>query len=274
MQKRVVAALLTLLDGAETGAASGSGSGSGGTATGSTTGSASSSTAGGKGGSRVVVIAATNRPNALDPALRRPGRLDREVEIGIPTESARADILRALLARVPHSIGGGELAQLAAVTHGFVGADLQALVKEAALNTIQRLGLHSGSGSISGPGSAAAAKTGGAAGDGKAATDSADALTRALGGLSLVGNASESKTTDSVPAAAAALRVSYEDARKALAGIKPSAMREVMIDVPKVKWEDIGGQWEVLRKLLPLVLIGLPSLACACAYLMRRSSRS
>lgn len=85
-----------------------------------------------------IVIAATNRPNVLDPALRRPGRLDREIEIGVPDPAARLDIFKTLLADTPHSLTTEELRFVAKRTHGFVGADLSALVREAGMRVIRR----------------------------------------------------------------------------------------------------------------------------------------
>ena len=107
VEKRIVSQLLTLMDGLKT-----------------------------RG--KVVVIAATNRPNAIDPALRRPGRFDREIEIGIPGEEGRYDILQI------HSRGMPleqdiDLESYAKVTHGFVGADLEMVAKEAAMRSLRRI---------------------------------------------------------------------------------------------------------------------------------------
>src|SRR5437867_2759065 len=85
----------------------------------------------------VVVIGATNRPNALDPALRRPGRFDREIEIGIPDRDGRLEILQIHARDVPLA-KGVDLKALADITHGYVGADLEALVKEAAMRALRR----------------------------------------------------------------------------------------------------------------------------------------
>ncbi|PWN23403.1 AAA-domain-containing protein [Microstroma glucosiphilum] len=93
---------------------------------------------GGPHAGRVVVIAATNRPNAIDPALRRPGRLDREIEIGVPSPAARLDILTTLLSDTPHSLTADDIHQVASRTHGFVGADLSALIREAGMKVIRR----------------------------------------------------------------------------------------------------------------------------------------
>ncbi|GIU70686.1 MAG: ATPase AAA [Candidatus Nitrosocaldaceae archaeon] len=107
VEKRVVAQLLALMDGLES-----------------------------RG--KVVVIGATNRPNAIDPALRRPGRFDREIEIGVPDKDARLEILQIHTRGMPldESV---DLNKLAELTHGFVGADLAALAKEAAMRAIRRI---------------------------------------------------------------------------------------------------------------------------------------
>jgi transitional endoplasmic reticulum ATPase len=107
VEKRVVSQLLTLMDGIE-------------------------------GRGKLVVIGATNRPNALDPALRRPGRFDREIEIGIPDEEGRFDILQIHTRGMPLT-EDVNLESTAKVTHGFVGADLEALSKEAAMRSLRRV---------------------------------------------------------------------------------------------------------------------------------------
>ena len=86
---------------------------------------------------KVVVIGATNRPNSLDPAIRRPGRFDREIEIGIPDRDGRLEILQIHARDVPLA-KGVDLKALADITHGYVGADLEALVKEAAMRALRR----------------------------------------------------------------------------------------------------------------------------------------
>ncbi|OXB56581.1 hypothetical protein ASZ78_013755 [Callipepla squamata] len=103
VEKRVVASLLTLMDGIGSEGSEG----------------------------QLVVLGATNRPHALDAALRRPGRFDKEIEIGIPNAQDRLDILQKLLKNVPHSLTAAEMMQLADSAHGYVGADLTALCKEA-----------------------------------------------------------------------------------------------------------------------------------------------
>lgn len=87
---------------------------------------------------KIVVIGATNRPNAIDPALRRPGRFDREIEIGIPDEKGRLDVLLIHTRGMPLT-EDVDLASIARITHGFVGADLQALSKEAAMRSLRRI---------------------------------------------------------------------------------------------------------------------------------------
>ena len=86
---------------------------------------------------KVIVIAASNRPNAIDPALRRPGRFDREVEIKVPSKSGRLQILNVHSRHMP--LNGVNLERLASATHGFVGADLEGLCKEAAMKTLRRV---------------------------------------------------------------------------------------------------------------------------------------
>ena len=86
---------------------------------------------------KVVVIGATNRPNAIDPALRRPGRFDREIEIGIPNRDGRHDILQIHTRGMP-LVDDINLEQFARITHGFVGADLESLSKEAAMRALRR----------------------------------------------------------------------------------------------------------------------------------------
>ncbi|KAL4264713.1 AAA family ATPase [Pleurotus pulmonarius] len=112
VEKRVVATLLTILDGVEDESAEDQG--------------------------RVVVIGTTNRPNAIDPALRRPGRFDREIEVGIPDAEDRLAIIEVLLHRTPHSISHDELRAIASRAHGYVGADLSAVVREAGTIAIKR----------------------------------------------------------------------------------------------------------------------------------------
>ena len=107
LEKRIVSQLLTLMDGM-------------------------------KSRGKVVVIAATNRPDSIDPALRRPGRFDREIEIGIPDDEGRFDILSIHTRGMPID-KKGDLKQISKITHGFVGADLEVLAKEAAMRSLRRI---------------------------------------------------------------------------------------------------------------------------------------
>lgn len=189
MEKRMVATLLTLMDGLEKNA-------------------------------QVVVLAATNRPNALDPAIRRPGRFDREVEISIPNAKDRLDILRVTLARLPHSVTDDQLQELSSSAHGYVGADLSALCKEAALVALQRsFALRQKQQRLS--------------------SGSADASedTKAL--------ANPLHPSTQLPS----FMVEVADLKHAMSGIRPSALREIAIDVPRVLWNDIGGQHMIKQQL-------------------------
>jgi AAA family ATPase len=127
VERRVVATLLTLMDGMSEGVVRDQ-----------EEAQDDEQEGGSNGLPRVVVIAATNRPNALDPALRRPGRFDREIEIGIPDADARFDILQILTSKIPHSVAQADLRAIADRTHGYVGADLSALVREAGSMAIHR----------------------------------------------------------------------------------------------------------------------------------------
>ncbi|BFZ59266.1 AAA+-type ATPase [Saitoella coloradoensis] len=159
---RVVATLLTLMDGME---ASG----------------------------RVVVVAATNRPNAIDEALRRPGRFDKELEVGIPDANARLQILHLQISGMPHELQIDDIENLASRTHGYVGADLAALTRDAAMRAIKR-GLSEGIGQDQ-------------------------------------------------------MRIRRDDLESALTTVRASAMREIFLEPPKVRWSDIGGQEYVKQKL-------------------------
>ena len=154
---------------------------------------------------KVIVIAATNRPNALDPALRRPGRFDREIEIKVPDKKGRLEILQIHTRHMPLA-PDVDLEKLASVTHGFVGADLEYLCKEAAMK----------------------------------------ALRRVLPSLKL----DEEKIP---PEVLNNLVVTMEDFENALKEITPSAMREVYLETPDVRWEDIGGLESVKRELMEAV---------------------
>ncbi|KAA8913701.1 hypothetical protein TRICI_003132 [Trichomonascus ciferrii] len=142
---------------------------------------------------RVVVIGATNRPNSIDPALRRPGRFGQEIEIGIPDVSGRLDILQLQLRDIPHQLNESYISSLASRTHGYVGSDLYALCRDAVMRTIQR------------------------------GIDSNTPLN--------------------------SMFVTSDDLEKGLVDIRPSAMREIVLETPKVYWTDVGGQEEVKQTL-------------------------
>ncbi|QLH03986.1 AAA family ATPase [Nitrosopumilus oxyclinae] len=150
---------------------------------------------------KVIVISATNRPNAIDPALRRPGRFDREIEIKVPDKKGRKDILAIHSRNMPLS-DDVNMEKISAVSHGYVGADLEYLCKEAAMKCLRRL----------------------------------------LPVLNLEEEKLPPETLDK-------LIVNHEDFQKALIEVTPSGMREVFIENPDVKWEDVGGLEEVKREL-------------------------
>ncbi|WP_086737456.1 CDC48 family AAA ATPase [Erythrobacter colymbi] len=169
-EKRLVAQLLTLMDGLEKRA-------------------------------NLVVIAATNRPDAIDEALRRPGRFDREIVIGVPDQRGRREILGIHTRGMP--MGEGlDLDELARVTHGFVGADIAALAREAAIEAVRRI----------------------------------------MPRLDLDERTIPQDVLDD-------LYVCRDDFLAALKRVQPSAMREVMVQVPNVAWDDIGGAGEAIDRL-------------------------
>jgi transitional endoplasmic reticulum ATPase len=173
VERRVVAQMLTLMDGLS-------------------------------GRGKVIVIAATNRVDAIDPALRRPGWFDREIEIGVPDRDGRLEILQVHTRGMPlEKIV--DLAHLAEMTHGFVGADLAALCKEAAMRSIRRI----------------------------------------LPDLFL--------DRPVPPEALEKMIVTADDFRGALREIEPSALRDLLIEIPAVNWEDIGGLDEVKSRLKEMV---------------------
>jgi transitional endoplasmic reticulum ATPase len=150
---------------------------------------------------KVIVISATNRPNAIDPALRRPGRFDREIEIKVPDKKGRKDILAIHSRNMP--LGEDvNLDKISSVSHGYVGADLEYLCKEAAMKCLRRL----------------------------------------LPVLNLEEEKLPPETLDK-------LIVNHEDFQKALIEVTPSGMREVFIENPDVKWDDVGGLEDVKREL-------------------------
>jgi transitional endoplasmic reticulum ATPase len=141
---------------------------------------------------KVVVIGATNRPNSIDEALRRPGRCDREIEIGIPDRNGRLEIRQIHTRGMPLS-DNVDLKKIADRTHGYAGADISALCKEAAMAALRRV-------------------------------------------LPQVDLETEEIPIDILEQ----ISVTGDDFREALKDLQPSTMREVLIEKPNVKWEDIG----------------------------------
>ncbi|MFP4117618.1 MAG: CDC48 family AAA ATPase [Candidatus Woesearchaeota archaeon] len=156
---------------------------------------------------KVVVIAASNIPNSLDPALRRPGRFDREIEIGVPDRNSRENIMRIHTRNMPFS-EDVDLDSIADYTHGFVGADLYALSKEAAMNVLRRI----------------------------------------------LPDINTSSDSEKVPnEILEKLYITAEDFKEARKVVQPSAMREVLVELPSVRWEDIGGMDNLKQELIEAV---------------------
>ncbi|MBC7171231.1 MAG: AAA family ATPase, partial [Polyangiaceae bacterium] len=153
----------------------------------------------------VIVIGATNIPNALDPALRRPGRFDREIVFSIPDRNGRREILEIHSQGMPLA-ADVNLDDLAAISHGFVGADLEALCREAAMICLRRI------------------------------LPEVDYSTKSLSDELL-----------------ARLEVRRDDFTVALREVEPSAIREVFVEVPDVRWDDIGGLEDTKRRLVEAV---------------------
>ncbi|NIP31865.1 MAG: CDC48 family AAA ATPase [Candidatus Dadabacteria bacterium] len=175
VEKRVVAQLLTLMDGL-------------------------------KDRGNLVVIGATNLPNAIDPALRRPGRFDREIHLNVPDINGRLEILQVHSRSMPLS-NNVDLQKIAELSHGFVGADLENLCREAALNAL-----------------------------GKTLSDiEYDLLLQNLDSLS-------------------PLKIGMEDFLKALNEIEPSAIREILVEIPRTTWEDVGGLEKTKDDLIESVI--------------------
>ena len=170
LEKRIVSQLLTLMDGM-------------------------------KARGKVVVIAATNRPDSIDPALRRPGRFDREIEIGIPDNEGRFDILSIHTRGMPID-KKVNLKQISKTTHGFVGADLEVLSKEAAMRSLRRI----------------------------------------LPEIDL----DEDKISSEI---LQKIEITSDDSREALKEVRPSALREVQVQIPDVNWDDVGGLDELKDEL-------------------------
>ena len=149
---------------------------------------------------QVVVIGATNRPDSLDPALRRPGRFDREIEIGVPDSEERKEVLEIHTRNMPLA-EDVDLEKIANTTHGFVGADLESLCKEAAMRVVRRI-------------------------------------------------LPEIQNDEEIPKEVLEkIVVTGDDFRNAQKEIQPSALREVLVQIPDIGWDDIGGLEDVKQEL-------------------------
>ena len=170
LERRIVSQLLTLMDGM-------------------------------KSRGKIIVIAATNRPDSIDPALRRPGRFDREIEIGIPDDEGRLQILNIHTRGMPLD-KNVNIKQISKTTHGFVGADLEVLCKEAAMRSLRRI-------------------------------------------LPEI-NLEEEKVSKEV---LQKIKITKNDFTDALKEVRPSALREVLVQIPDVSWDDVGGLDELKEEL-------------------------
>ena len=155
---------------------------------------------------KVVVIGATNRPNALDPALRRPGRFDREISISVPDKKGRLSILKIHTRNMPLT-KDVSLEELAAITHGFVGADIESLAKEAAMNVLRK---H----------------------------------------LPKLNPKEDEPVSEDI---LRELKITKKDFEGSLKIVRPSAMREVLVETPNVKWQDAGGLDKTKQELIEAI---------------------
>ncbi|XP_012236741.1 ATPase family protein 2 homolog isoform X1 [Bombus impatiens] len=140
----------------------------------------------------VVILATTSKLDLIDNSLRRPGRIDKEFEIHVPTTNMRAEIFKKMLSKIPNTLSLEDIQNIAFVTHGFVGADLYGLCSQAVLNAVK----------------------------------------------------CQQKTNTDL-----SLKVTISNFEHALTVTKPSAMKEVLIEVPNIQWSDIGGQKDLKLKL-------------------------
>ena len=150
---------------------------------------------------QIIVIGATNIPNAIDPALRRPGRFDREILIPIPDKNGRLEILEIHTRGMPLA-EDVSLEKLAEITHGFVGADLEALAREAAMSALRKI------------------------------------LPKIDFEMAEIPYETLMK-----------LEVTMDNFRDAMKEVEPSAIREVFVEVPDVKWSDVGGLEDIKEEL-------------------------
>jgi len=157
----------------------------------------------------VIVIGATNRPDSIDPALRRPGRFDREIEIGVPDKNDRKEILHIHVRNMPLE-KDVDITEIANVTHGYTGADLSLLSKEAAIKALRRI----------------------------------------LPAINIEEQTLSQEVLDRII-------VGREDFFNAMHEIQPSALREVYVEKPTIKWSDIGGLAEIKREIQEAVELPL-----------------
>jgi len=150
---------------------------------------------------KVIVIGATNIPNSIDPALRRPGRFDREISISIPDKKGRLEILHIHTRGIPLSMDV-DMEKLAEITHGFVGADLEALAREAAMTALRKI-------------------------------------------LPQI----DFEMAEIPYELLMSLEVTMDNFMDAMKEVEPSAIREVFVEVPDVKWDDVGGLEEIKEAL-------------------------
>ncbi|NWZ15130.1 NVL protein, partial [Agelaius phoeniceus] len=188
---------------------------------------------------QVLVIGATNRPDSLDPALRRAGRFDREICLGIPDEGAREKILQTLCRKLklPESFSFGHLARL---TPGYVGADLMALCREAAMGTVSRVLITSEEHEKK------HTHSGGSTAEGSPGMGADDELQRLLDLLKEQAPLPEEQLQK--------LCIEMNDFIVALSSVQPSAKREGFVTVPDVTWADIGALEDVREELTMAIL--------------------
>ncbi|GLI63444.1 hypothetical protein VaNZ11_006416, partial [Volvox africanus] len=257
MERRIVAQMLTCMDdlsaammvqppqlSAEALAAaappgpphSGTGEGNNGGATGTTPFQPSSPPP------HVVVIGATNRPDALDPALRRAGRFDREIALGIPTEAARVKILQVISRRLRLE-GNFDFRIVAKRTPGFVGADLAALTKEAAAVAVTRIFAQLAAAEAAGSSAAVSAQLLAAEAASVAGTEAGITPSLASARLHRLGGGPLG------PAELEGLAITMADFEAALPKVQPSVRREGFTTTPDVTWDDVGALAEVREEL-------------------------
>ncbi|KAJ3407291.1 hypothetical protein HDU80_009190 [Chytriomyces hyalinus] len=195
-------------------------------------------------GKPVLVIGATNRPDSLDPALRRAGRFDREIAMGVPDETSRMKILEKLCSKLRLE-GTFDFKRLAKETPGYVGADLNALTSEAGLVAVRRIfkdiSKFGGSG-VSADGSAMEV-------DSIATSAAVTGFKPVPSPYSIITEFLSSRTTSLSPEDLESLAITHEDFLEALTKVQPSSKREGFATVPDVTWDDVGALANVRDEL-------------------------